>query len=100
MVPKIDFEQKNTVLYTTGKFRVFGPLYQKNLRIFILLSLRGVPLWFLCGFLREFDYIYVDWVLSDHLTPDLGWGDRVGREGRDSRHSPIRVGTGGLEGLA
>jgi len=38
-------------------------------------------------------------VLSDHLTPKWKWGGRVGREGRDSRHSPTRVGTGGFEGL-
>ena len=34
-------------------------------------------------------------VLSDYLTGKMGWGDRVGRGGRDSPHSPIRVGMGG-----
>jgi len=34
-------------------------------------------------------------VLSDYLTGEKGCRDLVGREGRDSPHSPIRVRTGG-----
>jgi len=34
-------------------------------------------------------------VLSDYLTGDLEWLDRIGRGVRDSTKRPIRVGTGG-----
>lgn len=36
-------------------------------------------------------------VLSDYLTVDLGCRDRIGRGGETPAHSPIRVGTRGIE---